>query len=807
MSKPDSIILRLLRWVQKLMVNTIVVPQDPFADLNFDPAKPIVYVMKTESISDTAALSEMTEDLGLPSPYSPLQLDGLKVPRVVCLEGRKPIIGKREGGEKFLSCFTSLLALHRQQPELDIQLVPVSLYWGRTPGKEDDTMKAAVLERESPTWLRKWLMILFLGRHSFVQFSNAMSLRYMADEHGTDKAIAHKLIRVARVHFRRQRKVMTGPQLPNRQAMFASLLASESIIKAIEEEATNKKISKEKARETAIEYLDEIAADYSDSLVRIAERFLTWLWNKLYSGINIKGAEQVRQLHHDGHEIVYVPCHRSHMDYLLLSYILYYQGMVPPHIAAGINLNFWPAGPMFRRGGAFFIRRSFNGNKLYTAIFREYLDQLFAKGYSVEYFTEGGRSRTGRLLAPKTGMLAMTINSVLRGIERPVTLVPVYLGYDHVMEVATYHKELSGKKKEKESVWQVFGAIRKLRNFGQGYVNFGEPINLQNFLKQQAPDWREEVAKDPEQKPSWVTPAVNLLANQVMTKINGAAAASSVTLTSLVLLASEQNALERHQLERQLDFYLKLLKNAPYSNYTSVAEGNGASIVEHCLSLNKFTLETDPLGDIVALDAKHAITLSYYRNNIIHLMIIPSLIASCLVRYEECNREQILAVVEDFYPLLKAELFMGIENLPIYVDQVLAQMVAENLLTCGDSCIVVDANITQLELLAETVSETMQRYAIIFNLLAIKPHLERSELECESHVLAQRLGALHGITAPEFYDKKLYNTLSVKLKELGYLSSNEHLDEVSRIRDHANSLLRSSVKQTIQDSVNAEHLS
>ncbi|GAA0786266.1 glycerol-3-phosphate acyltransferase [Shewanella aestuarii] len=807
MSKPDSIILRLLRWVQKWMVHTIVVPHDPFADLNFDPAKPIVYVMKTESLSDTAALSEMTEDLGLPSPYSPLQLDGLKVPRVVCLEGRKPIIGKREGGEKFLSCFTSLLALHRQQPDLDIQLVPVSLYWGRTPGKEDDTMKAAVLERESPTWLRKWLMILFLGRHSFVQFSNAMSLRYMADEHGTDKAIAHKLIRVARVHFRRQRKVMTGPQLPNRQAMFASLLSSESIIKAIEEEGANKKISKEKARETAIEYLDEIAADYSDSLVRIAERFLTWLWNKLYSGINIKGAEQVRQLHHDGHEIVYVPCHRSHMDYLLLSYILYYQGMVPPHIAAGINLNFWPAGPMFRRGGAFFIRRSFNGNKLYTAIFREYLDQLFAKGYSVEYFTEGGRSRTGRLLAPKTGMLAMTINSVLRGIERPVTLVPVYLGYDHVMEVATYHKELSGKKKEKESVWQVFGAIRKLRNFGQGYVNFGEPINLQNFLKQQAPDWREEVAKDPEQKPSWVTPAVNLLANQVMTKINGAAAASSVTLTSLVLLASEQNALERHQLERQLDFYLKLLKNAPYSNYTSVAEGNGASIIEHCLSLNKFTLETDPLGDIVALDPKHAITLSYYRNNIIHLMIIPSLIASCLVRYEECNREQILAVVEDFYPLMKAELFMGIEDISVYVDQVLAQMVAENLLSCGDRCTVVESNITQLELLAETVSETMQRYAIIFNLLAIKPHLERAELECDSHLLAQRLGALHGITAPEFYDKKLYNTLSVKLKELGYLSSNEHSDEVSRIRDHANSLLRSSVKQTIQDSVNAEHLS
>jgi glycerol-3-phosphate O-acyltransferase len=667
-------------------------------------------------------------------------------------------------------------------------LVPVCLYWGRTPGKEEDSMKAAVFERENPTWLRKWLMILFLGRHNFVQFSNALSLRHMADEHGTDKRIAHKLTRVARVHFRRQRKVMTGPQLPNRQALFASLLKSESIKKAIEEESANKKVTVEKARETAIEYLDEIAADYSDSLVRIAERFLTWLWNKLYSGINIKGAEQVRQLHHDGHEIVYVPCHRSHMDYLLLSYILYYQGMVPPHIAAGINLNFWPA-----------------GNKLYTAVFREYLDQLFAKGYAVEYFTEGGRSRTGRLLAPKTGMLAMTINSVLRGIERPVTLVPVYLGYDHVMEVATYHKELSGKKKKKESVWQVFGAIRKLGNFGQGYVNFGEPINLQQFLNQQAPEWRDELAKDPDQKPSWFTPSVNLLANRVMTNINGAAAASSVTLTSLVLLASEQNALERSQLERQLDLYLALLKTVPYTDYTSVAEGNGKSIIDHCLSLNKFVSTKDLIGEIISVDEKIAITMSYYRNNIIHLMALPSLIASCLVHYDVCDRQRIHGIVMDFYPLLKAELFMSIDDVPQHVDSILDFMVEQGLLTGSDQFEITPRHITQVLLLAETISETLQRYAIIFNLLAIKPDLERSELERDSHLLAQRLGALHGITAPEFYDKKLYNTLSVKLKELGYLCSDEHRAEVIRIRDNANKLLSSLVRQTIVDSVEAEH--
>ncbi|QYJ85904.1 glycerol-3-phosphate 1-O-acyltransferase PlsB [Shewanella mesophila] len=805
MSKQDSLWFKSLRWIQKQLVHTIVVPQDPFDDLNLDSDRPLVYVMKTESISDIAALSEITDKLGLPSPYVSLEVGGETAPRVVCLEGSKPLLGKREGNQYYLDSFTRLLSAHKQQPELDIQLVPVSLYWGRTPGKEDDTMKAAVLERENPTWLRKCLMILFLGRHNFVQFSNAMSLRYMADEHGTDKRIAQKLARVARVHFRRQRKVMTGPQLPNRQNLFHALLKSESMKKAIQEEAQNKKVSEEKARETAMQYLDEIAADYSDSLVRIAERFLTWLWNKLYKGINIKGAELVRQLHHDGHEIVYVPCHRSHMDYLLLSYILYYQGMVPPHIAAGINLNFWPAGPMFRRGGAFFIRRSFRGNKLYTAVFREYLDQLFAKGYSVEYFTEGGRSRTGRLLAPKTGMIAMTLNSVLRGVERPVTLVPVYLGYDHVMEVATYHKELSGKKKKKESVWQVFGAIRKLGNFGQGYVNFGEPITLHNFLTEQVPDWREELAKDPEQKPSWLTPVVNTLANRVMTRINDAAAVSSVTLTSLVLLASEQNALERSLLEKQLDLYLTLLKELPYTEFASVVEGDGAKLVSQGLELKKFTLESDSLGDIISIDENIAVAMTYYRNNIIHLMVVPSLIASCLTQQEQCSRQEIIDTVNDFYPLLQAELFMGIEDVPAYVEKLLDLFIEQGLILESHRFSVNPERLNQLLLLAGSISETMQRYAIIFNILAASPNIERSSLESDSHQLAQRLGALHGITAPEFYDKKLYGTLSVKLKELGYLSDNANKEDVQRIRARANQLLRTSVKQTIVDSVAAEH--
>lgn len=135
--------------------------------------------------------------------------------------------------------------------------------------------------------------------------------------------------------------------------------------------------------------MEEIAANFSYEMIRLTDRILGFTRNRLYQGINVHNAERVRQLAHDGHEIVYVPCHRSHMDYMLLSYVLYHQGLVPPHIAAGINLNFWPAGPIFRRLGAFFIRRTFKGNKLYSTVFREYRASCSAAATRLSTLSKG----------------------------------------------------------------------------------------------------------------------------------------------------------------------------------------------------------------------------------------------------------------------------------------------------------------------------------------------------------------------------------------------------------------------------------
>ncbi|GAA5192909.1 glycerol-3-phosphate 1-O-acyltransferase PlsB [Ferrimonas gelatinilytica] len=786
-----------INWMQKLLVKSKPIPENPVEELDLDLNRPLVYVLPHDAFSDRLALHECCRRLGLPSPFAPLTINGEPVARMVALAEATPLFG-RGNSTDFKGQFERLLELHRQDPDLDIQVVPVSLLWGRNPGKEV-SVSATLLNKPNPTWLRKTAIITVLGRDNFIRFSRAVSLRYMADNHGTDSTIANKLARVARVHFGRQRTVATGPRLPDRQALFHSLLADEAIKEAIAEEARSKNISEEKARQRAHEYLDEIAADYSEGLVRIGDRFLGWLWNKLYKGINVRGAEQVRQLSQDGHEIVFVPCHRSHMDYLLLSYVIYQQGMVPPHIAAGVNLNFWPAGPIFRRGGAFFIRRSFKGNKLYSTVFREYLDQLFKRGYSVEYFTEGGRSRTGRLLPPKTGMIAMTVNSVLGGLERPVTLVPVYLGYDHVMEVTSYHKELAGKKKEKENAWQVFSALRKLRNYGQGYVNFGEPITIHQFLNQANPDWREE-QKRGEGRQSWLTPTVNLLANKLMCNINDAAAASAMTLTASVLLATEQHAMERHALEQQLDLYLDLLRAVPYTARTTVPEGDGKAVLQMVLDLNKFDVSRDHMGEIISIHSGTAVSMTYYRNNSLHLLVLPALIAALLLRGGCHSKESLIEHIRALYPLLQAELFMGLDldDVERQVEGLINELVMHDLLEpCDKGLQPSHAHRAVLCNLADLIQETIQRYAIVLSRLQSEPGIERGALEKDSIALAERMSRLHGISAPEFFDKKVFTTLTSKLKTMGMLGEDADTEQVKALYQIVMPLLTPTIQNTL----------
>lgn len=601
----------------------------------------------------------------------------------------------------------------------------------------------------------------------------------MSDNHGNDEATAHKLLRVARFHFHRQNIAAKGPRLIHRQQMFTALFANPSVRRIISDEAKSKNVSEAEIKKRARVMMDEIAGDYSVSLIHIGEKILRWLWARLYSAIKVNNPQVLRKLAQDGHEIIYVPCHRSHMDYLLLSYVIIQEGLVMPRIAAGINLNFWPAGPIFRKGGAFFIRRSFAGNRLYSTIFREYLGLLFERGYAVKYYTEGGRSRTGRLLAPKTGMLSMSIQSLLNGIDRPLTLVPVYLGYEHVMEVGTYHKELSGSEKKKESMFGVLKAIKSLRNYGNGYVNFGEPININDYLNQQVPDWKNAINPVNPQKPNWLTPTVNDMANQLMLGINQCAALNGVALVALALHASENKALSKVDLENQIDFMLDIQRHAPFSEQITIPTESGAEILAHVISLNKVTVSEDSFGSIISLDNSASLEMLYYRNNILHTYALIALVCKLLTTHSKVTHEQLLKQTSDILGSLKDDLFLWqqAEQINTQVEQVLVWLEENGIAKQSKAHFWSLTDDTEqrskVNLLAECMDESLQRLTIISSLATRLAPVTKRDLEVKVVAIAKRLSVLNKITAPEFIDKKAQATLITTMRSLGYLEIND----------------------------------
>lgn len=800
MSGWPRIYYKLLNLPLGVLVKSKSIPADPQAELGLDPTRPIMYVLPYNSKADLLTLRAQCLAHNLPDPLEPLEIDGAVLPRYVFIHGGPRVFTYYTPKEESIKLFHDYLDLHRSNPNLDVQMVPVSVMFGRSPGREKGEVNPPL---KMLNGIQKFFAVSWLGRDSFVRFSAPVSLRQMATDHGTDKKIAQKLARVARMHFARQRLATVGPRLPVRQDLFNKLLASKAIARAVEDEARSKKISHEKAQQNAVALMEEIAANFSYEAVRLTDRVLGLTWNRLYQGINVHNAERVRQLAHDGHEIVYVPCHRSHMDYMLLSYVLYHQGLVPPHIAAGINLNFWPAGPIFRRLGAFFIRRTFKGSKLYSTVFREYLGELFSRGYSVEYFVEGGRSRTGRLLDPKTGTLSMTIQAMLRGGTRPITLVPIYIGYEHVMEVGTYAKELRGATKEKESFMQMVRGLSKLRNLGQGYVNFGEPMPLMTFLNQRVPEWRDSIDPIEAIRPAWLTPTVNEIAAELMVRINNAGAANAMNLCCTALLASRQRSLTREQLTEQLNCYLSLLRNVPYSPDATAPDQPAEALIEHALQMNKFEVEKDTIGDIIILPREQAVLMTYYRNNILHMLVLPSLLAAIITQHRHISRSELLRQVELLYPMLKAELFLRWEKAELAneMDALLNELVRQDLITLtGEEVVINPARSRTMQLLAAGVRETLQRYAITFWLLSANPSINRGTLERESRTVAQRLSVLHGINAPEFFDKAVFTSLVLTLRDEGYISDTGDAEpaETMKVYQMLAELIMPDVRLTIE---------
>ncbi|MEM5789148.1 MAG: 1-acyl-sn-glycerol-3-phosphate acyltransferase, partial [Syntrophobacteraceae bacterium] len=402
-----------------------------------------------------------------------------------------------------------------------------------------------------------------------------------------------------------------------------------------------------KVRMEADEYLEEIAANYSITFVQITSRIFHWVWSNLFDGLDLDhdSLQKVKRAARNN-TIVYVPCHKSHVDYLLLTHLLYANNLNTPFIAAGKNLAFWPLGAFFRKGGAFFIRRTFKGLKFYAEVFALYVKTMVQLGHNIEFFIEGGRSRTGKLVLPKMGLLAILIQAVEDGFCDDLVFVPTSICYDRIPEEESYLKEIAGGAKEEETLGQLVRVRRVLRKrYGRVYVQFAEPLSLREYLErrnhavgQTSSRERHAMYRD--------------FAYRIINCINQASLVTPHALAASALLTSQRHGMsmaEFTEVSRTFFEYLtdrkirlsKMLQNPEASLNDSLRD------LERSKFIGKLKDEDDDLEEeVFTMEDSKRQGLEYYKNNIIHFLL-PAAYVSTSILAQQTFRFSVGQVLED----------------------------------------------------------------------------------------------------------------------------------------------------------------
>ena len=774
-----------------------------------------------------------------------------------------------------------LISAILQYPDLQVRLIPVSILWGRAPEKEDSLFKLLMSDNwQDPSITKQLFNIGVMGRDTFVQFHPLQDLRAVIynslqgddadasistsfDSHSNtdiscdlsanlsvdlttaslnsaleqplpsyalvastdaNRELARAMQQQLDIYLDKQRASMLGPDLSDKRNLVDKLIYSPAIRHAIENEANETGISTTEARSIAKGYANEMVNDYSYPVIRIFDRFLTWLWTQLYDGVEVHHFERVRELAAD-YEIIYVPSHRSHIDYLLLSYVIYKRGLSIPYIAAGDNLDVPVLGPFLRGAVAFFIRRSFLGNALYTAVLREYMHTLITRNTPIEYFVEGGRSRSGRLLPPKLGMVAMTVHSQLRKTNKPVVFIPTYIGYERIMEGATYIGELKGKQKESESLIGLLKVSRKIeRIFGTVHLSFGAPLHLTDFLTKfdvpadSLPADRTDTPLDDK-----ASAMVDNIGVKIMQHINKAAVINPISLLSLVLLSAPKAALDEAICREQIALYQSIARQQPYDKDTVITDMQPQQIINYGIKLKLIERTPHILGDIIQIIDRQAALLSYFRNNILHVFILQSFLAALVARNGRIKRRRLDDIVAQLYPFLQSELFLyyPAHGLQEVLDKKIDNLIAHDLIVeLGNGILgTPEANSSsyqQLTVLATPVEHSLERYFMTLALLAQQGsgNLTAEEVIDLCHLLGQRLSVLYADDIPDFFDRSLFISFVNALSRLNYIQTDPETgvltfdQRINNIAHHAKYVLSTDMMQTLQQvaSLNEEEI-
>ncbi len=779
----NKILRAVFYWPFRLTTNCVPIPYEPLKHIKIDRNRPICYMTVSSSIGNLMCIERLTQKLGLPSPFSPLIVNG-KTYKRLCYLRRPGFFSSKSARQCHISPILNSWFELSEESGKEVQILPITVLWSRNPGYEGKALRG--VNTATPSW-RKFLMLTFAGHDNCTIVDDPVNaLTFKNKVKARNKK--HLMHRVIKLSFLKKARSIIGKPLPNRKMVIDELIKRPAVLNAIVEESKRTGKPTEKLKSEALAIYDVMVADTRYSLLKFLNTVITLIWNRIYHGQSIIGADRVRQLVQTGHEIIYIPCHRSHMDYVLLSFVIFHEGLPIPQIASGDNLNFFPVGQIIKRCGSYFIRRKMKGDNFYIALFNEYLSLLFERGYATEFFIEGGRSRTGRTLPPKTGMVAMTIQAQLRGLERPIAFVPTYLGYEHVSEVGSYMRELNGQTKAKESAKQLLGIFKRFRYYGRGYVTFGEPVVVTRFLNQNVPSWRDDIDPTGLKLPHWLHDTVNQLARRLIINLNDAATLNGINLCALAIMNVPDHAMSMGQLHKCLTLYLKLIR-VNENRKKLIPKVPVDKLILQAIELNKFKIY-DVGDDMKFVRPSHgqSLQLTYFQNNIVHLFALPALLANIILRNGHIKHEDVRAHARSLFYFLRHELFAPDEEYELddLIDRYLDTFLKEGYITKNQDMIYVSGDgYTEFFILSRCIYHNLIRYLVAVtaldntedNTTDIKTFTEN----CLTY--AKRLPLDVTNNSPEFADPILFRIMCETLKRHNYISENENgLISVNRLK-------------------------
>ncbi|KAG4030573.1 hypothetical protein MFRU_011g00320 [Monilinia fructicola] len=444
---------------------------------------------------------------------------------------------------------------------------------------------------------------------------------------------------------------------------------------------------------------DMICKMESKPFIRGAYYLCTQLLTRAYHrGIHVSSEEVLRlrnvaeKAQKDKTSIVFLPCHRSHVDYVSLQLICYRLGIALPTVVAGDNLNFPVVGSFLQHAGAMWIRRSFGDDALYTTLVQSYIDTLLQGGYNFECFIEGGRSRTGKLLPPKFGILSFILDSILSGRVKDTIICPVSTQYDKVIETEGYVGELLGIPKKKENLADFLSASSVLSlKLGRVDVRFHEPWSLRDFiLQQQTRSLGVPKALDFESinVPNVRQKLLRTLGYKVLSDINAVSVVMPTALVGTVLLTLRGRGVGKSELIRRVEWISERVRNKG-GRVAHFAGATTSVVVERALEV----LGKDLVGKVdgLAEETYYAVDrfqLSFYRNMTIHLFISEALVSASMYMnikrgggkvLQNVSYEELLNQVQFLSQLFRGEFIYPTEGLAVNMDNTLHDLEADNI--------------------------------------------------------------------------------------------------------------------------------